>query len=148
MSHYYLCWTKYLDFGITNPLHPPSLSTWSAVSPADRKHRVRNYSCSRRWQCLIRLPVSPMAPDGATAGWMVMISHSQTGLTHPTASVMTVLFLISVSWPLPVFAVSEGLFPVAVASTSMCCLIHRSRQFSKFWIMAINETKFSSVKRG
>lgn len=130
-----------MDFGITPlpHLHPiPSLSTWLAVSLADRKRRVRDRPCSRRWRCLIRLPASPVAPDGATAGWMAMISHSQTGLTHPTASVMTVLFLISVSWPLPVFAVSDGPFPAAAASTSKCCLIHRSGQLSKFGRMAIN----------
>lgn len=115
----------------SHPLH------W-APSSTDRKRWVRDRSCSRRWRCLIRLPASPVAPDGATAGRMVMISHSQTGLTHPTASVMTVLFLISVSWPLPAFAVSDGLFPAAAVAASKCSLIHRGRQLSKFWRIAIN----------
>lgn len=69
--------------------------TWLAVSLADRKSRVRDLSCSRRWWRLIRLLASPVAPDGATAGWMDTITHSQTGLTPLTASVFAVLFLIS-----------------------------------------------------
>lgn len=107
------------------PLFSLSPPTWLAVPLADRNCRVRDLSCSRRRWRLIRLPASPVAPDGATAGWMDMITHSQTGLTPPTASVFAVLFLISVSWPLSVF-------PLQLVSIPQCsCPCHsgvKSRQ--------------------
>lgn len=64
------------------PLLPPLLPrTWLAVWLNDRKSRVRRASCRRRKRRLIRLPANPVAWDGATAGWMNMITHSATGLT-------------------------------------------------------------------
>lgn len=62
-------------------LYPLPHRTWLAVSLNDRKSRVRRPSCRRRRRRLIRLPANPVASDGATAGWMNMITHSHTGLT-------------------------------------------------------------------
>lgn len=75
--------------------YPLPHRTWLAVSLNDRKSRVRRPSCRRRRRRLIRLPANPVASDGATAGWMNMITHSHTGLTPPTASVLAVPFNLS-----------------------------------------------------
>lgn len=73
------CVSQYLPARLSfTPLLP---RTWLAVWLNDRKSRVRRPSCRRRRRRLIRLPANPVASDGATAGWMNMITHSPTGLT-------------------------------------------------------------------
>lgn len=89
MDFWIIPWLKkyvfFLSPSCRTSLFPLPLSplTCSAVSLADRNCLVRDLSCCRRRWRLIRLPASPVAPDGATAGWTDMITHSQTGLTPP-----------------------------------------------------------------
>lgn len=121
----------------------PSL-TWLAVSLADRNCRVRDLSCSRRQWRLIRLPASPVAPDGATAGWMDMITHSQTGLTPPTASVFAVLFLISFSWPLSVFSLQIVSIPQCSCPCHSGVKSRQSRQSPNFLRLLFTEQAFTA----
>lgn len=120
--------------------------TWLTVPLADRNYRVRDFSNSRRQWRLIRLPANPVAPDGATAGWTDMITHSPTGLTPPTASVFAVLLLISISWPLSVF-------PLQLVSIPQCsCTCHsgvksrQSRQYPKFLRPLFTEQAFTVLR--
>lgn len=75
-----------------------------------------------------------------------MITHSQTGLTPPTASVFAVLFLISVSWPLPVF-------PLQIVSIPQCsCPCHsgvksrQSGQQPEFLRLLFTEQAFTALR--
>lgn len=84
--------------------YPLPHRTCLAVSLNDRKSRVRRPSCRRRRRRLIRLPANPVASDGATAGWMNMITHSHTGLTPQLhLSWLSLLICLRAAACLPLF---------------------------------------------